>query len=185
MHSHPPSVVNEDEGTQYYAPRISPSKADMQAQINIGKPFIITAFEPNEGRWVTYSWGDHILEQPLLEREFLHGVNDCYSLIRKWYWQNLHVILRDYPRNDKWWETEQSMYDINFAREGFYKFHPSDPGELQLGDWFLFQLNARVNNHAGIYIGDGLIAHHAPKRLSETIPVGNYFRRITTWLRRK
>jgi len=39
--------------------------------------------------------------------------------------------------------------------------------EPQVGDVILISVGANVPNHAAIYVGDQMVLHHAPKRLSK------------------
>jgi cell wall-associated NlpC family hydrolase len=160
----------------------------MKSQIASGVPWIIAGYDPRGGMWHFNCWGDHTLDLPILGRPFVHGIEDCYTLIRKWWWQNKEVKLSEYPRNDFWWtsmeDVQDDLYVKNFETEGFQQFWPSSPADLQPGDVFLFKLASKQYNHGGVFDGNGLIQHHAPGRLSEDTPVGPYFRRIDMWLRR-
>lgn len=101
--------------------------------------------------------------QPLIGREFQHGVNDCYTLFRDAY----HLCGFDFPnfhRYDGWWDNGQNLYLDNMESNGFCQVSISG---LQEGDVILFSLNSKAVNHAAIYIGNNLILHHLPKRLSK------------------
>jgi cell wall-associated NlpC family hydrolase len=201
VHSHPPekrivvqeAVDPEEEDTEtveLYA-RMGPSAADMRQQMAMGIPWVLAAFDPQTGQWKMFDWGDHTLDLPVLERPFVHGIEDCYTLIRKWYWQNQQIKLGDYPRDDFWWEPDHEedtppddLYMQNFAKEGFVRIHPEKPNDLEIGDVFLFKLGSKQYNHGGVYTGKGLIIHHPPGKYSLPSPLGPYFRRIDVWLRR-
>ncbi len=189
VHSHPPDRETDEDGVTTLSPRIGPSRNDMKQQIATAVPWVLCCFEPNTGLWHVYEWGEHTLDLPLLERPFVHGVEDCYTLIRKWWWQEKQVRLSDYPRDDYWWHADDpmtgaDMYIQNFEKEGFRRISPTSPADLREGDVFLYKLASRTYNHGGVYIGKGLLAHHAPNRLSDTTPLGPFFRRIDLWLRR-
>lgn len=101
--------------------------------------------------------------QPLIGREFKHGITDCYTLFRDAY----HISGLDFPnfnREDDWWNNGQELYLDNMKPNGFYQINLS---EIQIGDVILFSLNSRSANHAAIYIGNNSILHHLPKRLSK------------------
>ena len=74
---------------------------------------------------------------PYVGREFVHGVVDCYSLVRDWYAREWGIELRDYDRRDQWWDHGENLYLENFQKEGFHKI-PVE--ELQRGDALLMQL---------------------------------------------
>lgn len=152
MHSHP-------DGDRW------PSARDMQTQIQWGKPFGIvtcTADSCSESVW----WGDHTLSLPLEERPFIHGITDCYSLIRAEKYQRDGTILPDYARNFEWWEdgSGDNHYEEKFAQTGYEVV--SDDKELQNGDIIFMKIHTEVVSHAAIYIGNGLILHHLRDRFS-------------------
>ena len=101
--------------------------------------------------------------QPLIGREFQHGVTDCYTLFRDAY-HLCGIDIPDFKRADEWWNTGENLYLDNMAKNGFYQINLSN---LQEGDIILFSLNSKTVNHAAVYIGDNSILHHLPKRLSK------------------
>jgi cell wall-associated NlpC family hydrolase len=56
-----------------------------------------------------------------------------------------------------------------------------DGEQPEVGDIILMQIrsNNGVPNHAGIYIGDGLMLHHLYGRLSSRDVYGGYFQEVT------
>lgn len=180
VHSHP-------NGPHY------PSKLDMEAQLQTGKEWAIIALDAERVSTRPVCWGGEI--QPLLGREFMHGVTDCYSIIQdafalgkdKLAEQGIHgwpydpINLPHAPREDGWWEGEADLYIENFERAGF-EIVKGDP---RPGDVFLTSVRSKKNNHGGILIGDGLIVHHLPERLSRREPAGLWGRSANIWLRHK
>lgn len=172
--------------------RLSPSSKDMQQQLASGKPWVILAENARNGTWEMFDWGKHVLDLPLLERPFRHGVEDCYEVIRKWHWQNRGHVLLPMPRDDSWWggknmEPSADLYVEHFAACGAERIYPKSPADLRPGDVFLFKLGQGVTryNHGGVFLGQGLVAHHPPTKLSSDAPIGPRFRRIDFWLRRE
>lgn len=115
---------------------------------------------------------------PLLGREYVGGVQDCYTLVRDYYLRELGVFLPDFPRVDGWWEDEHHtpLYDEYFAQAGFMVVD-----DLQPHDVIICRVGRTHHaNHALIYLGDGklqsentpdcvgdcLILHHPHGRLS-------------------
>jgi proteasome lid subunit RPN8/RPN11 len=136
---------------------IEPTETDMTIQRETAMPWAIMLTRHD---WASKPlwFGDYRLDQPLVGREFMHGVLDCYSLIRAWYWQKKGVKLMDFPRNNNWWQGgEVDLYRDNFEKCGFTSV---DPEDLTEGDIVLFCLRGDKTHHAGIYLESGLILHH-------------------------
>lgn len=97
---------------------------------------------------------------------FVHGTQDCYGLIRQYFRERHQIQLRDYARPDKWWNQGLNLYMENFHNEGFetIDIHPRD---MRVSDCWLMAIRAEMANHAGIYVGNGLMLHHYYGRLSE------------------
>ena len=115
---------------------------------------------------------------PYVGRQFVHGVVDCYTLVRDWYAREYGIKLRDYDRRDQWWDHGENLYAENFHREGFRKI---PVGEVQPGDLILMNLVSPVPNHAAIYIGDQQVLHHVQGRLSSRDVYGGYYGKSTAY----
>lgn len=103
-------------------------------------------------------------ELPLVGRPFVHGVTDCYSVVRDYYRMERGVSLPDYRRDDNWWHKGGNLYEENFGNAGFVAVQGSDaplPGDI-----ILMNIGANVSNHAAVYLGDNVILHHLHGRLS-------------------
>lgn len=114
-------------------------------------------------------------QAPLVGRPFHHGVLDCWTLCRDWYARELGLALPDPVRHDHWWDDGRSdFYTDNLAGAGFV---PVDARDIRRGDLILMQIRSRnlVPNHAGIYLGDGLMLHHMYGRLSSRDVYGGYW----------
>lgn len=118
---------------------------------------------------------------PLIGRPFVHGVLDCYALIRDYYELEMGVTLPNFPRDNKWWEKGQTLYMDHFAECGFEPVK----GEIKPGDVILMQSRSPTPNHAAIYIGNTQILHHFYSRLSGREVYGGYWREITRMVIRK
>lgn len=101
---------------------------------------------------------------PLIGRTFDYGVTDCYTLFQDFY-RLAGGTLPDMAYDENWWEDGLDLYLDNMERGGFQRLAADEP--LQVGDVILIQLGANVANHAAIYLGDQMVLHHAPKRLSK------------------
>lgn len=126
---------------------------------------------------------------PLINREYIHGVLDCYSIVRDYYKRELDIQLDNFNRQDKWWESSEStsLYADNFKSQGFVEVH-----DLQRHDVILCRVQPTNHiNHALIYLGsDGslasedaetavgehLVLHHPYLRRSRREIYGNAWR---------
>jgi proteasome lid subunit RPN8/RPN11 len=171
-----------------------PSQRDMQSQIATAVPWgiIVTDGERASDPEI---WGDMLPIPGLVGRTFMHGIRDCYSLIRDAYrlgpselsaqgiadWPIASVTLPDVPRDDAWWEAGQDLYLDGLKPNGFREISRSD---VRPGDGFLMQFGkSKTLCHAGLYVGNNLILHHLPGRLSRREPAGLWARAVEMWVR--
>lgn len=168
VHSHP-------DGNDF------PSKADMQQQIATAVPWglaVTTADSCSDFVW----FGDQLPPADLLGRPFLYGVFDCYSLIRDWYRINRNVCIPDFPRDWDFWGKNEDMYGEGFAEAGFYEIDVNaEP--LQAGDVFFAKVRSEVQNHGGVYVGEGQVLHHVQGVLSRRSSLNPWAAHITKWVR--
>ena len=143
----------------------------------------------NQGEipWVIVSYPNidlsltHPNKSPDLEgREFVHGVQDCYTLIKDFY-ATKGITLGEYVREDEWWQKDKDYYLDNYGKEGFYEIEEKD---LQAGDLILMQIESPKTNHAAILVSDNIILHHLYGRPSCKGVYGGYWRDRTTRLLR-
>ena len=101
-------------------------------------------------------------EPPLLGREFMHGISDCYSLVRDYYWQEKEMILPIYPRSIGWQDRGEDLLSTNeFMRCGFERVLHND---IERGDIILFKIHSKLNNHCGVYVGNDLLLASSAKQ---------------------
>jgi len=160
LHSHPYKI---NEVPKY--PAVWPSTADMTSYLAMGIPWGIVATEGETTSDVVWLDDDVILNAPLDGREFVHGVFDCYSAIRSWFWQHKNIRLPDFARGMEWWDTGEDLYDQNFKDAGFIEI-PLD--QAQSGDCVMVKIRSKVTNHAAVITGPASVYHHAYGRLSGT-----------------
>lgn len=122
---------------------------------------------------------------PLIGRQFVHGVHDCYDLIRSYYQLERGVTLPDFERPDNWWHDGVSnLYLDNFGKAGFADM--GQDAKIEVGDVLLMQIRSRngVPNHAGVYLGGNVLLHHMHGQLSgRTVWGGMWARSLRTVLR--
>lgn len=92
--------------------------------------------------------------------DFIHGINDCYSLIRNFYRVVFAVDLTNYARPDEWWHQGLNLYTDFIKKEGFSLIDFDKLNNLNYGDIILMSIKTENPCHAAIYIGDGKILHH-------------------------
>ena len=156
------------------------SKTDMISQKKSGFPWGVTLLQ-NKSILDTYFWGDDLEIQDFIGRPFVHGLYDCYALIRD-YHRSKGFDVPDFPRSNLWWHDEPSMLKENCKEAGFHFIEIED---LKIGDVIFMKVLAKVTNHQGIYLGDGLMMHHLYNRLSRREPMNRWSKQITGFLRYK
>lgn len=170
----------------------APSEPDMRAQMELERPFVLCATD-GQGATTPFAWGDQLDDRrELWGRGFRHAVDDCYAMIRAFWWREHGVRLPDYPRNWEWWfeETrgEKDLYARYFRDAGFYEI---DRSEVRPGDAWMAAIRSTVPNHAGVVLEGGLALHHVsggrahdPMRLSRREPMAKWASYVTHWVRR-
>ena len=91
---------------------------------------------------------------PLIGRNYIHGVQDCYAIVRDFYSREFGIDLPDFERSDAWWEdpNHAPLYEQNFEKAGFMAV---DKNQLQYGDVLLCRVGRTHHvNHAVIWLGD-------------------------------
>lgn len=108
-----------------------------------------------------YVWAPDDSEQPLVGRQFVHGLTDCLSIVLDYYRRERGIDLGKYAREDGWWNTGKDYYRELLPVAGFAQIS-GDPID---GDVVLMQVRSPVPNHAGVYLASGILAsepHHYP-----------------------
>lgn len=163
----------------------TPSAADMYTQQLMDVPWgIINVTKQNTSEIIWFGSED-IPE--LVGRPFIHGISDCYSLVRD-YFRQKGIYTDDVPRDWLWWEKGDDLITESFQKLGFVEVPLS---ELQEGDAFISQVRSAVPHHCGIYLGGDLILHHPgasspidKSKLSVIEPIHRYLPYITKIVRR-
>jgi cell wall-associated NlpC family hydrolase len=95
-------------------------------------------------------------------RPFLHGLFDCYTLVRDYYKRNFNIFLpTNIQRDWEWWNKGQNLY-LDNAKD--YSFEEVE--DIQKHDVLIMAVNSPVPNHAAIYLGEGKILHHMAGKFS-------------------
>lgn len=176
-----------------------PSELDMTQQIATNVPWgIITLNEKGIHKMI--AWGANLPIAPVIARPFVHGILDCYSLVRDVFrlgktelakqnvgWPLDPIVLPEVARGNNWWTGDEDLYIDHLAKVGFKQITMA---EAKPGDGFLIALgnSTRDNpkkrlNHAGVLLRHDEILHHFPTRLSARMPAGQWARSAQMWVR--
>src|SRR5471030_1459183 len=101
-HSHP------DATTQ-------PSQLDLAQCDLLQLPWIIASWPEGDIREIMPTEGI----KPLEGRSFVHGIWDCYAIVRDWYRLEHGIDLPNFERSDGWWDRGENLYMIHYADAGF------------------------------------------------------------------
>lgn len=118
-------------------------------------------------------------EMPLEGRVFVHGVIDCYTLVRDYYRQELGIVLPDFHRKDDWWHNGENLYVDNFAKTGFVPVESP-----QQGDLIVMAIGSPTPCHGAIWLEGDVVLHHLYGRLSCREVYGRAYRECTTHIMR-
>lgn len=185
IHSHPNGPVR-------------PSEKDMQSQVSTGVPWVIITLN-EKGPGESIAWGGNLPIAPVIGRPFVHGVFDCYALIRDVFrkgkdelakeqvaWPFAPILLPEFPRSDDWWNDGQNLYLDGFEKAGFKEIPRS---EAAAGDVFLTAIgNSHINpkkiiNHGGVLLQNGELLHHFATQPSRRSIAGPWMRSIQKFVR--
>jgi len=111
---------------------------------------------------------------PLIGREWVHGVYDCYSLVQDYYRQAHNIHLPDCQRQENWWERGFNVILDNFMNLGFVEVKDIKPY-----DGVIMKIASPVPNHCGVILPDGNLLHQPRNRLSTLDNYSTRYRNAT------
>lgn len=163
-----------------------PTPADLDACEEGGIPWYIVQVGMNDAGEIIageiYMFEPSGYEAPLIGLPFVHGVHDCYSLIRRWYKKERGIDLPDFEREDGWWDDGiQNLYLDNYKEVGFVEV-AAGSADLQVGDVILMQIRSKNHpNHAAVYVDPErqIMVHHMYGQLSSRAVYGGHWLRVT------
>lgn len=156
----------------------TPSDADRAGCEATELPWIISSIHQS-GEHFTMS-GPTILEpsgfqMPYLERPYIFGTFDCYSLVVDYYQREFGIKLDRLSdkRIEQWWRQGHDFIGDHYAEQGFV---PVEGESWEEGDVLTFGINSTIPNHVAIYVTGDIILHHMVNRLSRRETCGAYWR---------
>lgn len=119
---------------------------------------------------------------PLIGRPFLHGLFDCYTLVKDYFKRNFNLILpTNLQRTWEWWNTGSNLYLEHANSYGF-----EEVKDIKKHDVLIMSLTSPVPNHGAIYLGDNKIMHHVAGRFSTIENFGSMYKhKLSVILRNK
>ena len=113
---------------------------------------------------------------PLLGREYVWGVTDCWSLVVDWYKETKNIQLKDWERPTPDEFAKNPMFESHAWRTGFRELRPEE--KLQNGDLLFMSILGHGLNHVAIFV-DGDVLHHLSDRLSCKEPYNEWLLKCT------
>lgn len=140
----------------------TPSGNDIEGHITSGVPWGIVATDGKTVSDLLWLDDDEIL--PLLGRQFISGIHDCFNIWRDYYNLNFGIKMKRYAIDYNWWNNNFNFYsDENIASEGFIEIPFKDVKEH---DVIIFKIASHVPNHVGVCTGNNKMIHQLNHRLS-------------------
>ena len=140
------------------------SQADKVSCENSAIPWHIV--NPNTEQWGYIEPCGY--KAPILGREYVWGITDCWSLVVDWYkdWER--------PTPDEF--ANNPMFESHAWRTGFRELRKDE--KLENGDLLFMSILGQGLNHVAIFI-DGDVLHHLSDRLSCKEPYNQWLLKCT------
>ena len=114
---------------------------------------------------------------PLIGRQWVWGVTDCWSLVRDYYKEQHNIQLLDYERPTTPQDfLDNPLFEQYAERTGFRQLNKDE--KLQKGDVLLMSILHPTLNHVAIFLGDDIL-HHLADRLSTREPYNEWLLKCT------
>ena len=160
VHSHPVSPP-------------TPSQADVISCENSNLPWYIV--NPKTEEWSYLEPCGY--EAPLLGRQWVWGITDCWSLVRDWYKEEKNIKLRDWERPVTLEDfIKNTMFERCASKTGFRKLRPDE--KIENGDLLFMSIQSSGLNHVAIFL-NGDVLHHLSDRLSCIEPYSEWLLKCT------
>ena len=151
----------------------TPSQADKISCEDSNLPWYIV--NPRTEQWAYLEPSGY--KPPLLGRQWVWGITDCWSLIRDWYKEEKNIELRDWERPITPQEfNDKPMFEDCAWRTNFRELRPDE--KLQDGDVLLMSILHPTLNHVALFF-EGDVIHHLTDRLSCREPYSEWLLKCT------
>lgn len=158
----------------------TPSYNDMLSQEATEVPFGIVHCDGENVTDILWFGLEEI--EPLLNREYISNVFDCYTLARDYYRLNFDFDFGLHPRPADWQSWNPHYMEMCYTND-FVEL--STGTELLEGDILLYSIGSHLINHIGVFIKDDIYIHHLYQRKSCEDSVSKWHRQFKKALRHK
>ena len=166
LHSH---VYQIGVAVQHGYDLRTPSYSDFQHQRQTGIPWGISA---TDGEAVSdLLWFPQSRNADLLGRKFCYYVNDCYTLIRDYYYQNRGIILQDYPDVDVYNRGNGITYQPYLTNLADFGFEQIPLSQAEPGDMLLMKMQSDYD-HGAVMIDQTRVLNQFENKLSAYYSIG-------------
>ena len=160
VHSHPVSPP-------------TPSQADVISCEDSNLPWYIV--NPKTEEWSYLEPCGY--KAPLLGRQWVWGITDCWSLVRDWYKEEKKIELRDWERPLSFVDfNKDPMFERCASKTGFRKLRPDE--KIENGDLLFMSIQSSGLNHVAIFL-NGDVLHHLSDRISCIEPYSEWLLKCT------
>ena len=151
----------------------TPSQADKISCEDSNLPWYIV--NPKTEQWAYLEPCGY--KPPLLGRQWVWGITDCWALVIDWYNQEKNIELLDYERPITPEEfIKNPVFEKYLPSRGFRLLSSSEP--LINGDVLAMSILGNGLNHVAIFL-DGDVLHHLTDRLSCKEPYSEWLLKCT------
>jgi len=151
----------------------SPSQADRVSCEHSNLPWHIV--NPRTEQWGYCEPNGY--KPPLLGRQWVWGITDCWSLVRDWYKEEKNIKLRDWKRPTTFEDfNEDPMFERCAEETGFKKLDSDE--HLINGDLLFMNIFGKGLNHVALFT-KGEVLHHLTDRLSCREPYSAWLQKCT------